>query len=791
MLRDHALLTRLIRTRSLFLSSLLMLAGCVAAYAMRPPLQASLCLLAALLLLILCLRKRRRAAAALCIAAMLPMGLLCFDLAWRQTEPLPDQRGAQLSGRICELPAYKEDTERTICVLDELSINGVSSGKKLRLYLRGEPELLRAVELGQRISCTAHIWEADIATNPGQYNFSNYLRINGLSGYATAEIENALFSEAELTPADAPELLRAALGKYIDRMFPGNSGIARAFLLGDRSELSEDDRQSYADSGAAHLLAISGMHISVLAGAISLLLSRFTSKRAGFFTTMLLLLIYGCLIGFTASLTRAIIMFGVFGSASIAGRYSDSVTRLGAALLIYLFIRPTAILDAGFVLSFSASAGICLLYEPITHLLHADTLLHSRRRNGIKGLFRRAKIWIVRMLISTLAAQLAVLPAVIHFFGTQPLFSVLVNLLAVPLAMGAYILAFIGALSGLPPIAAVGDALFGLLTDCVAFFGRLPLSTLRIARFPFWLVLLCAAILLLSSGLARIPIRIRRFLPLAVLAAVFVSNGCSALTRMGCSIVFLDAGHADCAVLRTEGKVYLFDTGDPYSPAADYISAMNYPVEAVFLSHMHIDHAGGLAQLLEVQPPKRIYISANWDAYEAEEGVNEALEAARAMGCEILPLSAGDTLQLSEETFLQVYAPTAGIYAAAANDDSLVLRIEYRGTSALFTGDASAKAVADRVSDVDLLKSGHHGAADSLSAELLLKTTPSAVIIPTGYNNYGHPSEETIGLLNRAGIRYFDTDDCGAITCRFRENGYFTIDTYLNPEISEAAHGLE
>lgn len=791
MLRDNALLTRLIRTRPLFLASLLLLAGCVIGYALTPPLTLSLLLLIALLTAAFFMRSCRRIAAVLCLAAMLPLGMLRFDLAWRATEPFPDQREALLSGRICELPEYKSDTERTVCVLNELSIDGQPSSKKLRLYLRGDIELLQAIELGQRISCTAHIWEADTATNPGQYNFSNYLRINGLSGYATAELENTILSEAEIKPADAPELVRAALGKYVDRMFPRNGGIARAFLLGDRSGLSEDDRRSYSDSGAAHLLAISGMHISVLAGAVSLLMSRFTSRRTSFLATMLLLIFYGCLIGFTASLTRAIIMFGIFGCASVAGRYSDSISRLGAALLVYLLILPTAILDAGFVLSFAASAGISMLYEPITHLLRADDLLHRRRETGLSGLVLRLRIWLATMLISTIAAQLAILPAVVHFFGTQPLFTLIVNLLAVPLAMGSYILSFFGALFYLKPVTLLGDFLFGILTDCVAFFGRLPLSTLHIARFPFWLVLLCAAAILLSSGMSKLPLRVRRFLPLAVLAAVFVANGASMLSRLGCSIVFLDAGHADCAVLRTEGKVYLFDTGDKYSPAADYISAMNYPVEAVFLTHMHIDHAGGLSQLLELQPPKRIYISPNWDAYEADDGVQEAISAAEAIGCEILPLSAGDTIQLSNETFLRVLSPSAGVFASAANDDSLVLRVEYRGTSTLITGDATAKTIAGKVGDIDLLKAGHHGAADSMSAELLLETTPSAVILPTGYNTYGHPSDKTTSLLERGGIPYFDTDDCGAITCRFKANGRFTIDTYLNPNLSEAAHGLE
>ena len=165
-LRKHCLLTRLLRTRPLFAASILLLTGCVLGYCGGLPLSFSAVLLTLLLLGALLLRRHRRTAAVLCITAMLPLGMLRFCLAWDATAPLSDQKDALLSGRICEIPEWKEATERTICVLDEISIDGKSSTRKLRLYLRGDPEMLQDVRLGQRISCTAHIWEADTATNP-------------------------------------------------------------------------------------------------------------------------------------------------------------------------------------------------------------------------------------------------------------------------------------------------------------------------------------------------------------------------------------------------------------------------------------------------------------------------------------------------------------------------------------------------------------------------------------------------------------------------------------------------
>ncbi|MBQ8506970.1 MAG: DNA internalization-related competence protein ComEC/Rec2 [Clostridia bacterium] len=788
LLKDCGLLTRLIRTRPLFLASLLFLAGCILGYVLEiPALPAMGCALVLLLASAL-LRKKRAVMAVLLLLAMLPLGAFRFQIAWNATAPLPDQKGALLSGRICELPQYNPDTERTICVLDDISIGGKPTAKKLRLYLRGDPELLQKVEIGQTITCEAHIWRADEATNPGQFNFSNYLRVRGLSGYATAEIESAAFSEQALRIPDYPEIIRSRLGSHVERLFPENAATAKAFLLGDRSELSENQRENYSKSGAAHLLAISGMHISVLAGAVSLLLGRFLSRKKGFFITLIILLAYGALIGFSASLRRAILMFAILGFAPVAGRYSDAPTRLAAALLICLLLRPASILDAGFVLSFGASAGIILLYGPLSNLFHCDAFLHSRITHGLRGIPKRLGKWAVGLTICTFAAQLAILPGVVHYFGAQSIVSFAVNLLVVPLAMFAYIASIIGAASCLAPVAAAGDFLFGLLNAIVEFSAGLPLATLKIARFPAWLVLLCAAACLISSNLSKIKLKIRRFLPLFTVLACLISNGCAYLTTLGCSIVFLDAGQADCAVIRTEGKVYLVDTGDSYSPAADYLSAMNYPVEAVFLSHMHSDHAGGLQEILSVCTPKRVYISANWASYAADDGVNEALEAARTQGCEIIPVSAGDEIQLSKKTLLRVLSPVAGISASAANDDSLVLHVEHEGTSALFTGDAPAGTIAPVSMDADILKVPHHGAADSLNSDFIRAATPSVAIVPVGYNTYGHPAQETIDLLSRAGCQTFRTDRCGAVTCRFDENGRVSVRPYLS---SEAANGLE
>ena len=787
---NRDLFTRLNRTRPLLMAAVLCLIGCMVAYALRLNGVIWCAIIAVMLILAFLLRKcHRNIAIALLLIAFLPLGALRFDCAWNALTPLPEQKNVELCGRICQTPVWNAEKERTICVLESFTIDKAAQRGKLRLYLRGDTELLQQIQLGQTVRCKAHIWVAERATNPGEFNFSNYLRCNGLRGYATAEIEGAELSEPSLRLSDWRERTSGAISRRIESLFPKNAALAQALLLGDRSGLSEEERKSYSISGAAHLLAISGMHVSILAGFLSILLSRLTGRRTAFGITLICLLAYGALIGYSASLLRAILMYAISSAAPLAGRYSDAPTRLGAALLIYLLMRPLAIWESGFILSYGASAGIILLYSPLERLFHAGTYLRKQTGVGIISLFTgRLPRWILQSILYTLSAQLAILPAVVYFFGSQPLWSFVVNLIAIPLTMAAYIVSIPALICGLSSVALLSDSLFSLLTGCVRFFSALPFASIGIARFPVWLTLICIVACLCTSDLCALPEKLRRYLLLTVLLAVFVSNGCSYLSTGGCSVVFLDAGEADCAVIRSGHSVYLVDTGDAYTPAGDYLSAMNYDLEGVFLSHPHTDHAGGLERILEVCTPRRIYISENWEHYEIDENIAVSLERARAQGTQIIRLSAGDSLALSDKTLLEVLSPTAGFPANSANDDSLVLRLTYGECSAIFSGDAPAKVTAGRVGDADILKVGHHGGADSLSAALLTELSPSVAVLPVGYNTYGHPAEQTLKLLDAAQTQVFRTDLHGAVTCRLNVNGCIDVRPY---QTAEADDGLE
>ena len=788
-LHSYDIFTRLIRTRPLLTASIAYLTGCIMGYALDIPVWIWLICTGLFLVPAFFLRRRTAYLALAIIAAMLPFGALRFTLAWNSVPVVQSKDDVTLTGRIVSMPEYRSDTERTICVLDEITLDGEEQSYKLRLYLRGDTLLLQDVHISSIVSCTAHLWQADDASNPGQFSFQDYLRLNDLSGYATAEIEYAEFIQTDHRLSERTEIFKDRIGDHIERLFPKNADIARAFLIGDRSHLSEYDRENFSKSGVAHLLAISGMHISALAAMVSLILTRLTGRKPAFIVTMVILIAFGCLIGFTPSFLRALMIFALYSGAPLLGRNYDAPTSLGAAMLIYLMIRPVGILESGFALSFTAAAGIIFMASPLRALTHSDLYLSKRPKNGLAAIFtHRLPRWIVSSIIISLAAQIAIYPIVINNFGYQSPWTLIANLLCVPLAMIAYIVSIIGSITCIPFIAAVGDHLFGLLKSCTVLFSSLPFTSRYTAHFPAYLCLIHALYVFFSSDLSRLSIKIRRFMPLLLIPLILINSFAAKATLNGCSIVFFDAGQADCAAIRCEGRFYLIDTGDDYTPAVDFMQKYAYQPEAIFLSHCHDDHAGGLNDILDYAPPKQIYISANWNAYECSEAVNAAMERAKDLGCEILYLSAGDEIRLSDQSFLRVLAPEAGISANSANDDSLILYFECGGVSALFTGDASADIIDAVGTDIDILKVAHHGSRNHTSSAAIEKLTPSAAFIPVGYNNYGHPSDQVISKLEIAGAKVYRGDHCGTVICSIEKQGSINIRCYKDPE---DADGLE
>ena len=778
---------RQMRARPLFCFALAFLTGVIISHTRHIDLPFLLFLGAAFVLSAILLRKYRKNVFPLILAAAVCMGSVRMEMVDLPVIAAHSRYSVSMSGRVSSDPYIKSETGRLIFQYEIDSVDGIPEETTVRMYLRGDAEPLQSIAYGQTLSITGHIWAPDPVTNPHEFDFGAYLSENGMNAYATAKIEDVQIIASDRDFKSALIDLRAHISARIEYLFPDNAPIIQALVLADRSHLSDDIRDSFQKTGITHLICISGMHVSVLAMAVLFFLKRILSRKYAIGITIFFLLLYGVLIGFTASYVRALIMFMIFSCAPIAGYSSDGITRLSVALLLTLLISPEQIGDAGFVLSYSATAGIILLYPPLLHLIGLDGPTHRKPLSSAFAQFvRRILFYLPKLLCATLSAQLATLPAVIAFFGIQSIISVPVNLFCVPLCMMAYPVALAAVILSciwMPlgmMIAGISDFMLSALTKIALHSALFPITGIRIGKYPALLILLHGCIIVAASNFSRIQLRIRSFIPLALVIVASLASLNTYVQGLGYTITFLDADQADCAVIQTEGHTFLVDTGNTYTPAGDFLDAHCLSLDGIFLSHPDQDHAGGLIDVLETMKPDRIYIPSGWYGIEdISKSVQDGMKMACDMGVDIIEVSTGSIIPLSENTVVRVYAPLNGINITDSNDLSCVFSVTHKDHSTLFTGDIPVRSEPAQLPDADVLKVAHHGSNESTSQSFIDQTSPEIAIISVGENNFGHPSEEVLARLRNSGVQILRTDESGAIILKISKDGTVTLDTFL------------
>lgn len=693
------------------------------------------------------------------------MLLFAMEAASLMQRPMPaPQQGALLTGEVCQTPLV--DGERTVLTLSGAALNGESLSWKVRVYAY-EPV---PAGMGDRVRMTADTWIPAGRVNPYGFDFNAWCRRNGV---ACASMRSGTARvTASVSAGSILGTVRARIAAAIDGAFPSDQApLARALILGDRSDLPEDLTDDFRNAGIAHILSVSGLHVTCLAFALDFLLRRILSRRAAFFVMAPFLSAYAALVGFSGPIVRSLFMYLAFRFAPISGRPGDGLSGLSAAMILMLALNPLTAGDAGFVLSFSAMAGLILLGPPLDRLLRT-------------GSAPRPLQHFLKAFTASLAASVAILPAVVNLFGTAQLYGPLVNIAAVPLATTALPVAFLAVpLRMLFPAAGAALAwlpalLMRLMTNLAGFAANLPYASIPVGHIPWWLCVVWAAGIFLISDHAGMPKKLKPAFAALFPAALALSMALHLWTAPGgLALDFLSVGDADAAVVHAEGQVYLVDAGDVGSTAAEYLAQTGSRLKAVFLTHPHDDHIGGAGAAQAMFPNATIYVPECWARVP---GVEEA-EARTGLTGPFVPLSAGDEVKLSENVTARVLYPPMGVTPEDPNDASLVLLLSCRDASALLTGDLSDLSQLHEIPDADFLKVPHHG-ADVKGAEILLRAaSPGAVLISVGRNSAGHPSGAFLERTQRLRERVFRTDQCGMVRASLEAGGAVAVTTFLHP----------
>ena len=573
---------------------------------------------------------------------------------------------------------------------------------------------------------------------------------------------------------DYPALWRQRLTDILDDAFPEDTaGIARALLLGDSTQVDYETNTAFKVSGIRHIIAVSGLHVSILFSVICLF-----SGRRRWLTALLgtpVLLIFAALAGFTPSVTRACIMQLLMLLALLAEREYDPPTALAFAALVMLAVNPLVITSVSFQMSVGCVCGIFLFSPGIRSWMLSDRCLGEAKGRGLSARLRR---WLAGSVSVTLGSMVMTTPLCAVYFETVSLISPVTNLLVLPVVTAAFYGVMLTCVPGLiwMPLARVAAWMASLAIRYVSVVTRalaaLPVSAVytQSIYIVFWLVFCYALLAVFLIAPKKRP---------GILAACAVLGLCVALLASWvepltweCRMTVLDVGQGQCILLQSEGKTYLVDCGGDHDDTTADLAAETLLSQGIFrldgliLTHYDRDHSGGAANLLS---------RVDADVVFLPDAADEA-----AVGARIEAQTEGEIVLVSRNLELDCGDLNMTIYRPALensdNDASLAVLFQTESCGILITGDRSdfgeRRLVAAGVPDVDVLIAGHHGSGYSTCPELLEAAKPETAIISVGADNpYGHPSPAVLERLTLAGCEIYRTDQCGTIVYRRGTHG--------------------
>ena len=634
------------------------------------------------------------------------------------------------------------------------------------------------------------------ATNPGEFDAAAYYRRKDClfalrKTKITAQTKNYGRQEEFLSQLryESEVLFQKLLGEK-------NGATASAMVLGRKKGMDSEVKALYQGAGISHLLAISGLHLSLIGAGLFGLLKKVrlpVALSAGISTWILI--VYAQLTGMGISTRRALVMFLLFLAAGLLKRTPDLPTSLAVAALLLLVPKPQRILDAGFQLSFSAVLGIAGMI-PVLQDGWEDAAPSLRVTDGVAGwnIARAAIVRTCRLLRKNILAGLGItmtmLPfLLIHFYEWSP-WSVLLNLVVIPLMgillpclIGLQLVARLTALVHcleLPQhlLCTAIEAIFSCYEQLCRFTMALPGSILH-TGYPTWQALAAYTI-----GLIALAVSGKKLRPHLRLAAAVCLMGIFLIRLPGeLNVTMLDVGQGECVGIETrEHHVYLVDAGSTSKkktgqyqiiPWLKYIGTRG--VEGIFITHWDEDHISAVGELLEWSKSSRVKIRRIFlpDVALKDEVLEALLQQIEEAEISVEYLSAGEHMT---DGALQISClhPYAKKVPEDRNDASLVLRLSQGDFQMLLTGDLEksgedwlveqARPATQNPLRCTILDAGHHGASNATGEALLDLAQPGVVLISCGKNNrYGHPAPETLQRLEERGIRWYSTAEVGAI----------------------------
>lgn len=685
--------------------------------------------------------------------------------------------------------------------------NGEKSVSVKRIFVNTEK--IPNVKIGNIIKVRGKLRQFEEAANKGNFDSKKYYLSLGFYGKieaGTIEIINSDYSgirqglyELRMEIIERLEKL-CSDNKGIFSIINNKNGIIGAIILGDKTDLDSDIKELYSVSGIAHILAISGLHISFIGMAIYRLLRRRFRFLFSAAVSIPVVLSFGIMSGFGISTIRSIIMFILKIIGEVLGRKYDAITAISLAGLVLLVQNPFVVCNSGFQMSFGAIIAIVLILPIVEEILNTDNK-------------------IIKVLSANFTISLVMNPILAWNYYELPTFSFLLNIVVVPLMSVVIVSSIVGIfcsciMFGFGKVVIFpGCGILELYTFLCNIINKSSVTSIVVGQPKVTIIIVYYAILLVVLfGLKNIRTKYTRAekerniikketglvlekkakkerrikgqnvkLRLACIVGFLLLN-CLIyyIPNPGFYITFINVGQGDGILIHGDnGTKVMVDGGStsekqvakncivPYLKA-EGIGTIDYSI----ITHTDKDHISGILEILENNNSNRIRIKnlVMPDINMKDDTYNELIEKAKLKKINVLYIKKGDTLSLGKTKIKCIY-PETTTTASDKNDYCTVLSVKNKTSKILLTGDIS-KEIEEKIKDdieenYTVLKVAHHGSNYSSSEKFLKKVNPKYSIISVGKNNsYGHPGNETMERLRKQGGVIYRTDEKGGITIR-------------------------
>ena len=664
---------------------------------------------------------------------------------------------------------------------------GDASLPKMKVFMDSSGSYLKDdLCLGQTITVFGEIHKIPPAKNPGEFDFVTYSKSRGICCQMFGEeirMVNWKYNKITETLRRGKEWANLRL---IRDAGEEDGAIFSAALLGEKSGVPKEIKSLYQKNGIAHLLAISGLHLS-FAGLLLYRILRRCGLSYGIcgLSGTVVIILYGILTGGSPSVIRSVIMMSAGFLAAYLGRTYDLLSAASLSLFVLSFHSPFLLTQGGVQLSFGAIFAIGTGMPRIHDWLGRQTPFAG-------------------VLSASFSIQMATLPIILSHYYQTPLYGILLNAIVVPLMGGVLCsglgILLLGSISSYAGMAASGTGHYILkfYHFLCTNISSLPHASLTLGRpktgqlliYGFYLAILLLFFWLGDRGRKKklekeVTTETERMVPYIkkwIILAMIYGVGLFLVQPKpvnGLEVLFLDVGQGDGILLRTKKSVVLVDGGSSsnsslgeytLAPCLKYygITKVNY----AFVSHGDSDHLSGIRYLLEHEKDIIIETLMLPDLGKEDEGLMKLVELAAAKNTKVHYLMEGDQVFMAALKFTCLY-PGRTDSAENPNEESEVLKADYGDLHILFTGDIGNKEeklllerrqVREQLKEINLLKTAHHGSKFSSAAPFLDAIKPRWAVISYGEkNSYGHPHKEVLDRFRERKIPVFHTAKQGAI----------------------------